>query len=47
MPLGCMGSIQVTTETLSDMVTTSTTSTIPGATEYNNYIKSNIQEIRT
>ena len=36
MPLGCMGGFQVTTEALSDMVTTSATSTIPGAAENNN-----------
>ena len=36
MPLGCMGWFQVTTEALSDMVTTSTTSTIPGAVKCNN-----------
>ena len=36
MPLGCMGWFQVTTEALSDKVTTSTTSTIPGAAENDN-----------
>ena len=34
MPLRCMGGFHITVEVVSDMVTMSTISTIPGAVEY-------------
>ena len=36
MPLECMGGFQVTIAVVSDMLTTSTISTIPGAVECDN-----------
>ena len=36
MPFGCMGGFHNTVEVVSDMVTTPTISTIPGAGEYGN-----------